>query len=197
MSIQKLSECWKQHQPMTNSFLYSCGFVMLLSLFLFQVSILNQLNLSTYKRIGKHSDPILVGNLSKSSRIPTRSHQDLEAPFHNMITSRSTSSPGILFSTSPGEMSLLPLTPSSVTHQPLMMAQFFIGRDTLVCDAYGIKTQKQFKNTLYDNIRFRGAMTTLITDGGRYVTEFRQPLQVQSHLEMPGILVQLGHIQRT
>ena len=27
--------------------------------------------------------------------------------------------------------------------------------------------------------------------------EFRQPLQVQSHLEMPRILVQLGHIQRT
>ena len=31
----------------------------------------------------------------------------------------------------------------------------------------------------------------------RHLTEFRQPLQVQSHLEMPGILVQLGHIQRT
>ena len=31
----------------------------------------------------------------------------------------------------------------------------------------------------------------------KYVTEFRQPLQVQSHLEMPRILVQLGHIQRT
>ena len=30
-----------------------------------------------------------------------------------------------------------------------------------------------------------------------FVTEFRQQLQVQSHLEMPGILVQLGHIQRT
>ena len=29
------------------------------------------------------------------------------------------------------------------------------------------------------------------------VTEFRQPLQVQSHLEMTGILVQLGHIQST
>ena len=29
------------------------------------------------------------------------------------------------------------------------------------------------------------------------LTEFRQPVQVQSHLEMPGILVQLGHIQRT
>ena len=38
-----------------------------------------------------------------------------------MITSRSTSSPGILFSTSPEDMSLLPLTPSSVTHQPSMM----------------------------------------------------------------------------
>ena len=29
------------------------------------------------------------------------------------------------------------------------------------------------------------------------MTEFRQPLQVQSHLETPGILVQLGHIQYT
>ena len=31
----------------------------------------------------------------------------------------------------------------------------------------------------------------------RVLTEFRQPLQVQSHLEMPRILVQLGHTQRT
>ena len=29
------------------------------------------------------------------------------------------------------------------------------------------------------------------------MTEFRQPIQVQSHLEMPGILVLLGRIQRT
>ena len=29
------------------------------------------------------------------------------------------------------------------------------------------------------------------------LTEFLQPLQVQSHLEMPGILVQLGHTQCT
>ena len=29
------------------------------------------------------------------------------------------------------------------------------------------------------------------------LTEFRQPLQVQSHLEMPRILAQLGHTQRT
>ena len=31
----------------------------------------------------------------------------------------------------------------------------------------------------------------------KFMTEFRQPLQVQSHLEMPGILVQLGHTQCT
>ena len=48
------------------------------------------------------------------------------------------------------------------------MAQLFVRRDTLVCDAYGIKNQKQFINTLYDNIKFRGAMTILITDCGKY-----------------------------
>ena len=31
----------------------------------------------------------------------------------------------------------------------------------------------------------------------RGVTEFSQPIHVQSHLEMPGILVQLGRIQHT
>ena len=35
------------------------------------------------------------------------------------------------------------------------MAQFFCGRDTLVCDAYGIKSTKQFINTLSNNIRKR------------------------------------------
>ena len=48
------------------------------------------------------------------------------------------------------------------------MAQFFVGKDTLVCDGYEIKSQKQFINTLYDNIKTRGAMDTIITDGGKY-----------------------------
>ena len=70
------------------------------------------------------------------------------------------------------------------------MAQFFVGRDTLVCDAYGIKTQKQFINTLYDNIRFRGAMTTLITDGGRYeiskkVADLLRNLFIKQHESDP------------
>ena len=44
------------------------------------------------------------------------------------------------------------------------MVQFLCGCDTLVCDAYGIKSTKQFINTLSDNIRKRGAMDTLISD---------------------------------
>ena len=48
------------------------------------------------------------------------------------------------------------------------------------------------KNTT--NTIFQSHQKKLIWDK---VTEFRQPLQVQSHLEMSGILVQLGHIQRT
>ena len=48
------------------------------------------------------------------------------------------------------------------------MAQFFCGHDTLICDAYGIKSTKQFINTLSDNIRKWGAMDTLISDGGKY-----------------------------
>ena len=48
------------------------------------------------------------------------------------------------------------------------MAIVFCGRDTLVCDAYGIKSTKKFICTLTDNIRNRGAMHPLISDGGSY-----------------------------
>ena len=40
-------------------------------------------------------------------------------------------------------------------------------------------------------------MTLDFRNKGEVLTESRQPLQVQSHLEMPRILVQLGHIQHT
>ena len=48
------------------------------------------------------------------------------------------------------------------------MAQFFCGHDTLVCDAYGIKSTKQFINSLSNNIRKQGAMDTLISYEGKY-----------------------------
>ena len=70
------------------------------------------------------------------------------------------------------------------------MAQFFCGLDTLVCDAYGIKSTKQFINTLSDNIRKRGAMDTLISDGGKYeiskrVTDLLHSLFIQDYQSEP------------
>ena len=44
------------------------------------------------------------------------------------------------------------------------IAQFFVGRNSLVSDVYGIKSEKEFVNTLEDNIRYRGAMDKLISD---------------------------------
>ena len=70
------------------------------------------------------------------------------------------------------------------------MAQFFCGRDTLVCDAYGIKSTKQIINTLSDNIRKWGAMDTLISDGGKYeiskqVTDLLCSLFIQDYQSEP------------
>ena len=70
------------------------------------------------------------------------------------------------------------------------MAQFFCGHDTLVCDAYGIKSTKQFINTLSDNIRKREAMDTLISDGGKYeiskqVTDLLHSLFIQDYQSEP------------
>ena len=46
-------------------------------------------------------------------------------------------------------------------------AQVFIGRDTLVADAYPMKSRKQFVNTLEDNIRRRGTMDNLLSDSAK------------------------------
>jgi hypothetical protein len=43
-------------------------------------------------------------------------------------------------------------------------AQLFVGRHSLVADAYGMKTDKEFVNTLEDNTREWGAMDKLISD---------------------------------
>jgi len=46
-------------------------------------------------------------------------------------------------------------------------AQFFCGQQSLVCDVFEMKTDKQFVNTLEDTIRQRGAMDKLITDSAQ------------------------------
>ena len=80
--------------------------------------------------------------------------------------------------------------PSSAVDDGSTMAQFFCGHDTPVCDAYGIKSTKQFINTLSENIRKRGAMDTLISDGGKYeiskrVTDFLRSLFIQDYQSEP------------
>ena len=40
----------------------------------------------------------------------------------------------------------------------------FVGKDSLVTDAFGMMTDKEFVNTLEDIIRRRGAMDKLISD---------------------------------
>jgi hypothetical protein len=46
-------------------------------------------------------------------------------------------------------------------------AQIFVGTETLVTDVCGVKSEKQFVNTLEDNIRERGAMSRLLSDGAQ------------------------------
>ena len=46
-------------------------------------------------------------------------------------------------------------------------AQVIVGRDTLVADAYPMKSGKQFINTLEDNIRRRRAMAKLLSDSAK------------------------------
>jgi hypothetical protein len=43
-------------------------------------------------------------------------------------------------------------------------AQFYVGTQTQVCDAYGCKTDGEFLRTLQENVRLRGAPTKLISD---------------------------------
>ena len=46
-------------------------------------------------------------------------------------------------------------------------AQVLVGRDTLVTDAYPMKSGKQFVNTLEDYIRRTGAMDKLLSDSAK------------------------------
>ena len=137
----------------------------------------------------------LHGHPHPASRTLSLSPPGMELLHTPRITSKSTSSLAILFSTSPDAVKLLQQTPSSLTPCSAVddvstMAQFFCGHDTLVCDAYGIKSTKQFINTLSDNIRKRGAMDTLISDGGKYeiskqVTDLLRSLFIQDYQSEP------------
>ena len=53
-----------------------------------------------------------------------------------------------------------------------MGAQIFVGMDSEVCDAQGLKSPKQFVNSLEDNIQKRRTMGKLVSD--RAQTEIGQ-----------------------
>ena len=64
-------------------------------------------------------------------------------------------------------MNLLPLSDTPAKDSGVKQAQVFVGKDTLVADAYPMKSGKQFVNTLEDNITRRGAMDKLLSDSAR------------------------------
>ena len=54
-----------------------------------------------------------------------------------------------------------------VVDSEVKQALVFVGRDTLVADAYPMKSGKQFVNTIEDNIRRQGATDKLLSDSAR------------------------------
>ena len=87
-----------------------------------------------------------------STRYPSRMHFKSRFPAFNIPRRSEEVATDTIFSDTPA-------IDSGVT-----MAQSFVGKRTLVTDIYPIKFQEQFVNTLDDKIRFRGAMTKLISD---------------------------------
>ena len=87
-----------------------------------------------------------------STRYPMRKHFKSRFPAFNIPRRSEEVATDTIFSDTPA-------IDSGVT-----MAQNFVGKRTLVTDVYPLKSRKQFVNTLEDNIRFRGAMTKLISD---------------------------------
>ena len=87
-----------------------------------------------------------------STRYPMRKHFKSRFPAFNIPRQSEEVATDTIFSDTPA-------IDSGVT-----MAQIFVGIRTLVTDVFPLKSQKQFVSTLEDNIRFRGAMTKLISD---------------------------------
>ena len=85
------------------------------------------------------------------TRFPMRKHFKSRFPAFNIPRRNEAVATDTIFSDTPA-------IDSGVT-----MAKF-VGKDTLVSDVYGMQSSKQFVHTLEDKIRFRGAMSKLISD---------------------------------
>ena len=136
----------------------------------------------------------LHGHPHPASRTLSMSPPGMELPHILRITSRNILSLEILSSTSPDAVKLLQQTPSSLTPLLLMMVQpwpnFSVAVIPLSVMHMASNQPKQFINTLSDNIRKRGAMDTLISDGGKYemskrVTHLLRSLFIQDYQSEP------------
>ena len=87
-----------------------------------------------------------------STRFPMRKHFKSRFPAFNIPHRNEAVPTDTIFSDTPA-------IDSGAT-----MAQIFVGKDSLVSVVYPMHSSKQFVNTLEDNIRFRGAMSKLISD---------------------------------
>ena len=93
-------------------------------------------------------------------RKPWNSPPNGESPYLTHSLCKSTLNLGIQHLSFLGDISLLLLILH--TCSGVKQAQVFVGRDTLVADAYPMNSGKQFVNTLEGNIRRRGAMDNIL-----------------------------------
>ena len=90
--------------------------------------------------------------VSLPNTFPMKKHLKSRNPALNIPRRHEAVATDTVFSDTPAEDS------------SVKQVQVFIGRDTLVADAYPMKSGKQFVNTLEDNIRRRGAMDKFLSD---------------------------------
>ena len=105
-------------------------------------------NAETIKKTFENSTQWVV----TSTRFPKRKHFKSRFPAFKIPHGNEAVATDTIFSDTPA-------IGSGVT-----MAQILVGKDSLVSDVYPMHSSKQFVNTLEDNIRFRGAMSKLISD---------------------------------
>ena len=99
------------------------------------------------------STPLVTTRYAKNIlHLPLRKHVKSRFPALNVHRRREPVATDTVYSDTPA------------TDDGSTIAQIFVGRDTLVVDVYGMKTDKEFINTLEDQIRKRGAMDKLISD---------------------------------
>jgi hypothetical protein len=70
----------------------------------------------------------------------------------------------------------------------LRITQVMNKRESLVSDLYGLKTEKEFVNTLEDTIRKQGAMDKLISDCAKAESSNRVKKYSTRYALVPGIV---------